>query len=146
MRDRFRTVRNDLEQMFLHSQETKKVKQTGTASPEEILRVGASPDYIYNPELAADSRKATLLPHTEFEIVNPNIVRGKIKHVIFDQDGTISTLRQGWQSVMEHVFVKEILGDKFRTCDESIYNKMVERVRNYIDKSREEKKAHRSRN
>ena len=120
---------------FASSITVTKVKQTGTASPEEILRVGASPDYIYNPELAADSRKATLLPDTEFEIVNPNIVRGKIKHVIFDQDGTISTLRQGWQSVMEHVFVKEILGDKFRTCDESIYNKVVERVRNYIDKS-----------
>jgi len=120
---------------FASSITVTKVKQTGTASPEEILRVGTSPDYIYNPELAADSRKATLLSGTEFEIVNPDIVRGKIKHVIFDNDGTISTLRQGWESIIEHVFLKEILGDKFRACDESIYNKVVERVRDYIDKS-----------
>jgi len=120
---------------FASSITVTKIKQTGTASPEEILRAGASPDYIYNPELAADYRKATFLPDTEFEIVNPDIVRGKIKHVIFDQDGTISTLRQGWESIMKHVFVKEILGDKFKTCDESTYNKVVERVRDYIDKS-----------
>jgi len=120
---------------FASSITVTKIKQTGTASPEEILRVGANPNYIYNPELACDHRKAVFLPGTEFEIVNPNIVRGKIKYVIFDQDGTISTLRQGWQSVMENVFVKEILGDKFRTCDESTYNKVVERVRDYIDKS-----------
>ncbi len=112
-----------------------KIKQTGTASPREILRVGTDPDYIYNPELAADCTKATFLSDTEFEVVNPNIVREKFKYVIFDQDGTISTLRQGWQSIMKNIFIKEILGNKFRTCDKSIYNKVVERVRDYIDKS-----------
>jgi len=120
---------------FASSIVVRKIKQTGTASPEEILKIASDPDYIYRPELATDYRRAVFLPGTEIELINPNIVRGKIKHVIFDQDGTISTLRQGWESVMKEIFVKEILKDKFKTCDESTYHKVTRRVRDYIDKS-----------
>jgi len=120
---------------FSSSITVRKIKQTGTASPEEILKLAEGPDYIYNPELATDFRKAKFLAGTEIEVINPKIVRGKIKHVIFDQDGTISTLRQGWESIMEEVFLKQILADKFKSCDESTYRKVVQRVKEYIDKS-----------
>jgi len=60
---------------------------------------------------------------------------GKIKHAIFDHDGTISTLRQGWEAVMETVMVKAILEKRYDTADETLYHKVVKRVRDYIDKS-----------
>lgn len=51
------------------------------------------------------------LPSTEIEIVNPNVERGKIKHVLFDFDGTISLLREGWQRIMGPMCVEMICGD-----------------------------------
>ncbi len=51
------------------------------------------------------------LPSTEIEIVNPNIELGKIKHVLFDFDGTISLLREGWQRIMGPMCVEMICGD-----------------------------------
>ena len=34
------------------------------------------------------------------EIINPNIIRGRIRHALFDFDGTLSLIREGWQDVM----------------------------------------------
>lgn len=50
------------------------------------------------------------LPNTEIEIINA-IDRGKIKHALFDFDGTISTLREGWQDIMAPVCEEMICGD-----------------------------------
>jgi phosphoglycolate phosphatase len=40
------------------------------------------------------------LPGTQIEIINPNLARGQIRSVLFDFDGTISLIREGWQGVM----------------------------------------------
>jgi phosphoglycolate phosphatase-like HAD superfamily hydrolase len=40
------------------------------------------------------------LPGTSVEILNPSMERGKIRHAIFDFDGTLSLVREGWQDVM----------------------------------------------
>jgi phosphoglycolate phosphatase-like HAD superfamily hydrolase len=112
-----------------------KLFQTGTASPDEIMAVGADPDYVYKPELAEDSRQARFANGTEFEVVT-NLPNGaRFSHAIFDHDGTISTLRQGWEHIMEPMMVKAILGEKFPDADESLYQKVVQRVRDYIDKT-----------
>ena len=34
------------------------------------------------------------------EWINPDIPRGQIRSVLFDFDGTISLIRQGWQGVL----------------------------------------------
>jgi phosphoglycolate phosphatase-like HAD superfamily hydrolase len=34
------------------------------------------------------------------EIIHPNIIRGRIRHALFDFDGTLSLIREGWQDVM----------------------------------------------
>lgn len=52
-----------------------------------------------------------LLPGTQIEIINENIERGRFKHGLFDFDGTISLLREGWQSIMAPVMVEMICGD-----------------------------------
>lgn len=50
------------------------------------------------------------LPDTDIEIINA-IERGKIAHVLFDFDGTISRLREGWQRIMAPVCVEMICGN-----------------------------------
>jgi len=49
------------------------------------------------------------LPGTEIEIIR-QVERGKIKHILFDFDGTISLLREGWQGIMAPVCVEMICG------------------------------------
>ena len=112
-----------------------KLFQTGTASGPEILEVGKDADYIYEPELASDRRKALYFNDSEIELCYESIPLGRIKHAVFDNDGTISTLRQGWEQIMAPVMIKAILGDKYETADETLYHKVRNRVADYIDKS-----------
>lgn len=44
--------------------------------------------------------KRNYLRDSDIEIINPDIVRGKIKFAIFDFDGTVSLIREGWQQIM----------------------------------------------
>jgi len=112
-----------------------KLFQTGTASGEEILVVGKSPDYIYQPELAEDPRKARYLGGGDIELCEEAIPFGRIKHAVFDADGTVSTLRQGWEQVMAPVMIEAILGEQYRTADMSLYEKVRRRALEYIDQS-----------
>ncbi len=114
-----------------------KLYTTGTATGEEIIALNREAVYNYRPELAEDIRKARRIPCTEFEICDPAVTRrfGKVKHILFDNDGTLSTLRQGWEEVMEPVMIKAILGDKYETAETSLFRKVQEQVRQYIDAS-----------
>lgn len=42
------------------------------------------------------------------EIAHPDAVRGKFRFALFDFDGTLSLIREGWQDVMVPYFVDEI--------------------------------------
>ncbi len=44
-----------------------------------------------------------------FEIINPSIPRGMVKFAIFDFDGTISLIREGWQQIMIPMMVKILM-------------------------------------
>lgn len=46
------------------------------------------------------SSKRSYLNNSNIEIINPDTTRGKIKFCIFDFDGTISLIREGWQQIM----------------------------------------------
>ena len=68
-----------------------------------------------------------LLPGTQIEIVNENIERGRLKHLLFDFDGTISILREGWPEIMAPACVEMVCGDTEPTqaiIDE--VNKMID--------------------
>jgi len=112
-----------------------KLFQTGTASGLEILEIGKDADYIYQPELATDRRGACYLDDTEIELCSESMPQARIKHAVFDHDGTVSTLRQGWEQVMAPVMIRAILGDKYETADETLYHQVRNRVIDYIDKS-----------
>ncbi len=113
----------------------KKLKRTGTASPAEILQVGETPHYVHDPEIADDPRRAQRLPGTYIEVVHPLPADLRIECAIFDHDGTISTLRQGWEEVMAPMMVRAILGSHHETADEGLYRSVVARVDEYIDQT-----------
>jgi len=46
------------------------------------------------------------LPGTRIELINPNIPRGRFRSVLFDFDGTLSLVREGWQQVMIPMMVQ----------------------------------------
>jgi rfaE bifunctional protein kinase chain/domain len=112
-----------------------KLFQTGTATPAEVLAIGNDPDYIFSSELADDIRHARYHGNTEIEIINRWTEKPHIRHVIFDHDGTISTLREGWELIMAPVMIKAIFGDHYNNADDSLYHKVKTRVHEYIDKT-----------
>ena len=112
-----------------------KLFQTGTATPEEILSIGSDPDFIYRPEIAEDIQRAKYHENSEIEIVNKVPRDLKIKYAIFDNDGTLSTLREGWEQIMAPMMIKAIMGDKFAENGESNYNKVKSAVTQLIDKT-----------
>ena len=48
-------------------------------------------------------------PNSQIEIINPRIECGKIQYALFDFDGTISLIREGWQSVMIPMMVEVLM-------------------------------------
>lgn len=114
-----------------------KLYTTGTATGEEILKISHEPDFVYNADLAENERLAVYVPETEFELCSPEILDrlGHIRYAVFDHDGTISSLRQGWEEIMEPVMMKSILGDQYDTIDSGTYHKVFERVKDFIHKT-----------
>ncbi len=114
-----------------------KLYTTGTASPEEILEIADDPDFIYNADLADNMRLATYIPDTEIELLDKEVLDrlGEIKYAVFDHDGTISTLRQGWEEIMEPVMIRAVLGDQYDSVDQAGYNEVVKQVREFINKT-----------
>ena len=62
-------------------------------------------------------------------IVNLPKKRSRLKVALFDFDGTISTLRHGWEGIMEPLMLEMIVGKTI--ADEGL----VREVRDYIDQS-----------
>ena len=105
-----------------------KLFETGTATAEEILEISAAPVFRYRPELARSPEKARYHEGSRIEIVTALPEGHEFTHFIFDHDGTISTLRQGWDEDMEPMMVDAILGDR-RTV---IAGHSLERIRNRV--------------
>jgi len=122
---------------FASAVTVQKLFTTGTANAEEILDISDDPNFIYNADLAENFRSARYLEDSEIEICHDEVLSnlGEIKHVVFDHDGTISTLRQGWEEIMEPVMIKAILADQYDTIDQACYNDVVKQTQEYINKT-----------
>jgi rfaE bifunctional protein kinase chain/domain len=120
---------------FVAGVTVQKLFQTGTATPEEIMEIGKDADFVYQPELAEDNRHAKYFKNSEIEQINELKDTINIKHAIFDHDGTISTLREGWEEIMSPMMMKAVLGDLYEVADEALYHKVQTRVAEFIDKT-----------
>ncbi len=90
-----------------------KLYETGHPSLDEIKAISRSPEYRYNPVLASDPRKAEMLPETQIEVIHLRKDRMMPEIMIFDHDGTISTLRQGWEEVMRDLMIRFVFGNHY---------------------------------
>ena len=64
------------------------------------------------------------LPDTQIEIIDPNAARTQFRHALFDFDGTVSLIREGWQQVMIPMMV-EILRTTPAAEDEATIHRVV---------------------
>lgn len=122
---------------FASAVTVQKLYITGTANAEEILEISQDPDLVYNADLAENHRAAKNIPDTEFELCDEHVLSqyGEIKHAVFDHDGTISTLREGWEEIMEPVMIKAILGDQYDSVDQAGYNEIIKQSKEFINKT-----------
>jgi rfaE bifunctional protein kinase chain/domain len=111
-----------------------KLFQTGTATPDEVSTLGEDPDYIYRCGIAEDPRQARMWEGTDIEIVStPPATR--FTHAILDHDGTISTLRQGWEEIMRPMMVEAILGPQAKSTDRRTFDRVSNRVHEFVQKT-----------
>ncbi|MCF6333135.1 MAG: PfkB family carbohydrate kinase [Draconibacterium sp.] len=120
---------------FVAGVTVQKLFQCGTATPEEILQIGLDPDFVYRSELAEDIRQANYIDKSEIESINTLPENLNIQYAIFDHDGTISTLREGWEEIMAPMMMKAVLGNHYQDADEALYHKIQTRVAEFIDKT-----------
>ncbi len=71
---------------------------------------------------------ATLYENTNLEIIRADIVRGQIRHALFDFDGTLSLIREGWQEVMLPMMVEILRATPRAESEAEIYSI----VRDYV--------------
>lgn len=114
---------------------TRQVGMTGVATPQSLREVGPAPDYIYAARLANRIDLARHISGTHIELITGRRPSACIQHAIFDHDGTLSTLRQGWEAIMEPMMLKAILGPSSRDCNEATRAKVVATVRSFIDRT-----------
>ncbi|MEZ4905828.1 MAG: PfkB family carbohydrate kinase [Spirosomataceae bacterium] len=114
-----------------------KLFTTGTANGAEILAISQAPNYIYQADLAENPRKAVYLPQSETELCDASVLEqlGHIQYAVFDHDGTISTLRHGWEEIMEPVMMRAILGAHYDTIDLGGFKKTQQQVQDFIHKT-----------
>lgn len=113
----------------------RKLHTTGTVSAAELRRAAADADFTYDPDLADNPTRARYLEGSEIELIGVLPETLSISHVIFDHDGTLSTLRQGWEDVMEPMMIKAILGPRYGDVDATTYQRIRRDVVAFIDQT-----------
>jgi phosphoglycolate phosphatase-like HAD superfamily hydrolase len=112
--------------------------ETGHPTLKQIQDLAINSDYRYNPEIARDIRSATYYKNSEIEIINPNIINSFSsfpKICIFDHDGTISVLRQGWESIMQETMIKIIAGKEYAKLPSKKIEDIATQVNDLIEKT-----------
>lgn len=77
-----------------------------------------------------DRRAPRYLPGSSIEVVNVGVVRGRVRSALFDFDGTISLIREGWQKVMVPMMVELLLAAPEREDEATLRSVVVE----YVDR------------
>ena len=64
----------------------------------------------------------------QIEVINPHVRRGHIRHALFDFDGTVSLIREGWQGVMVPMMVEILLQTPRHESEEELHAIVTEFV------------------
>ncbi|MGI0528900.1 PfkB family carbohydrate kinase [Treponema socranskii] len=110
--------------------------RTGHPSLSDMRSVAHNAMFRYHPEIASYTEKPRTLPDSHIEIIDEAAFENRRVYpqvAIFDHDGTISVLRQGWESVMEAVMVEAVTPDA--SADEELRKRITADVKELIDKT-----------
>ena len=78
---------------------------------------------------------ARYIEGTEIEVIGTLPTDLQIEHCIFDHDGTLSTLREGWEKIMEPMMVQAVLGPRCETADATLFARLTKEVGSFIDRT-----------
>lgn len=112
----------------------RKLFRTGTAAPEELHKIAAEAQLNYQPELLyrpAPATAAETLTTIEVLIKQTPL---PFKYAVFDHDGTVSVLRQGWEGVMRRHMFRAIAGDP-PGCDPARQQAVRKRIDTFIEET-----------
>ncbi|MBN1873928.1 MAG: HAD hydrolase-like protein [Anaerolineae bacterium] len=83
------------------------------------------------PYIATSLRAVDLAGLDWLEVIDPAVCLGRVRHALFDFDGTISVIRRGWETIMIPMMVEMI-------CEghpEAITPELEAEVVDYVDRS-----------
>jgi phosphoglycolate phosphatase-like HAD superfamily hydrolase len=112
-----------------------KLNQTGTATEPELIAAAQKLAYVYHPTLAQEPRRAKYVEDSDIEVVEDMCDEVPFRYAVFDHDGTISTLRQGWEYVMAPVMLRAILGNQYASVNSELFERIQQRVQHFIEQS-----------
>ena len=109
-----------------------KLHQTGTATPQELRSLLEGCDYTYNSDVKPYRVEE---PFTMEVISDLESIRRRpaIEYAVFDHDGTVSVLREGWEDVMEACMIDAITGGN--ECGSDTLESIRAYCREFIKKS-----------
>ncbi|HZJ87731.1 MAG TPA: HAD family hydrolase [Sphaerochaeta sp.] len=106
---------------------------------ENLLALSESVERRYEPLLASDSRLASYIEGSEIEVIDSSYRTSRTNSypvaAIFDLDGTLSTLREGWDTVMHETMVGYITGDQYQHLSRSELDRIAEQVARLIERT-----------
>ncbi len=74
------------------------------------------------------TKQGTLVHDGYIEIINPDLRISRVASVLFDFDGTLSLIREGWQDIMIPMMVKELMKTPYHEPEEEL----TDYVREYV--------------
>ena len=76
--------------------------------------------------------QGTFLPGTRIEVLNAQVRRGRVRSALFDFDGTLSLIREGWQQVMVPMMVDILKGTPDGRHEDEVL--LAAHVREFVDR------------
>jgi len=110
----------------------RKLHQTGTASPDELQKLLTDCTYVHHPYRADHPDTANYHEGSLIEVVEEYPLERPIKYAMFDHDGTISVLRQGWEAIMQPLMLRSIAGGEFTKLSSSQKDTIADKITQLI--------------
>ncbi|NJN93089.1 MAG: HAD family hydrolase [Anaerolineales bacterium] len=70
----------------------------------------------------------TYLPNTHIEIISPRLPCARPRHVLFDFDGTVSLIREGWQQLMIELMLEFLRATPEAEDEQTLCDKVTDLV------------------
>lgn len=113
----------------------KKVGQTGSATIQELSHLAKTASYYHAPEKILPVPSLSAMSANDLQSIEVINRKKSVppSYAIFDHDGTISTLREGWEEVMKRHMLKAIIGDA--SCPQDKEESILRDIETFIEET-----------